>query len=241
MWRPRPRLRTRAAGGRCGSRRGRSGAGRAAAAAPRGAGRRAAPPAPRPSRSASSPGRTTALTVRKARSPLRQIETSGSTSEAGASEDQVGVAPPSGSKAKPPSQTGPAPAGSPRGSSSTASLPDPQALLGDVAEAASPARGRLVRDPQPRQRELAVGLLPAEPAIGSQPRGEDGRAGIVDLDLPGDAYEGAAPALGALAQRAEESLSRDHDLWRSRRCGPFRPGRAGGPSARRPRSCRPSR
>src|SRR3954454_2921428 len=74
-------------------------------------------------RSTPSPGPTTVLTVRKARSPRRQIETCGRTSEAGDSEDQVGVDPPSGSKAKPPSQTGPAPAGSPRGSSKTAPPP----------------------------------------------------------------------------------------------------------------------
>src|SRR3954454_18867307 len=70
-------------------------------------------------RSTPSPGPTTVLTVRKARSPRRQIETCGRTSEAGASEAQVELAPPSGSKAKPPSQTGPAPAGKPRGSSRT--------------------------------------------------------------------------------------------------------------------------
>src|ERR1700761_346499 len=31
-----------------------------------------------------------------------------------------------------------------------------------------------------------------------------------------------------------KGLSRDHGRWRSRRCGPFRPARGGGPSARRP-------
>ena len=55
-----------AAAGRCGSSGGRSGAGRAAAGSRRRAGRRGAPPAPPPRRSASSPGPTTALTVRKA-------------------------------------------------------------------------------------------------------------------------------------------------------------------------------
>ena len=109
-------------GGRWKSRPAPSGEGRALAA-----GRRAAPRAwPRDRRrgsSASSPGRTTALTVRKASSPLRQSESSGNTSEAGGSEDQVEEDPPSGSKAKPPTQTGPAPAGRPRGSSKIASAP----------------------------------------------------------------------------------------------------------------------
>ena len=79
----RPRLRRPPAAGRCGSRAGRSDAGRSAAAARRHAARRAARPAPPPAARRHRPGATTALTVRKARSPLRQSETSGRTSEAG--------------------------------------------------------------------------------------------------------------------------------------------------------------
>ena len=125
----------------------------------------------------SSPGPTTALSVRNVSSPLRHSESSGRLIEPGENEDQVEEAPPAGSKAKPPTQTGPAPAGSPAGSSRTR-LPRPQALVGDVVEAALATRGRLVCDPEARQRELAVGLLPAEPAIRRQPRGEYRGAGV---------------------------------------------------------------
>src|SRR6185436_7933244 len=59
----------------------------------------------------SSLGRTIALTVRKVSPPLRQIDSSGKDNEAGASDDQGEEPPPSGSKAKPPTQTAPAPAG----------------------------------------------------------------------------------------------------------------------------------
>ena len=45
----------------------------------------------------------------------RSSESSGSTSSAGGNEDQCGAAPPSAAKAKPPAQTGPAPAGRPLG------------------------------------------------------------------------------------------------------------------------------
>ena len=50
-------------------------------------------------------------------------------------------------------------------------------------EAARAARDDLVGAPERREREpVAVRLLPAEPAVAGQPRGEDGRARIVELD-----------------------------------------------------------
>ena len=145
---PRPSLRSRPAAGRCGSPPARSDGGRASAAA------RARRPASRASRAAvpppaSSPGRTTAFTVRKAAPSLRQIETSGRVSIAGGSEDQGGEEPPSGSKAKPPAQTGPAPAGRPAGSSTSASRPVPR------HSAATSREARLARARSPRARRRA--------------------------------------------------------------------------------------
>jgi hypothetical protein len=62
-----------------------------------------------------------------------------------------------------------------------------QALAGDVGKAGLSPRGGLMGDPEPRQREATIRLLPAEPAIRRQSRGEDGRAGIDSLGRDGDA------------------------------------------------------
>jgi len=62
-----------------------------------------------------------------------------------------------------------------------------------------------MRDSKPGECELTIRLLPAEPAIARQPRGEDNRAGVVDFDLPGDAYEGASAPLSSLFQRRLQS------------------------------------
>ena len=195
-------------------------------------------------RSGSSPGETMALTVREARPSLRQIESCGRVSEAGGSEDHGAVEAPCGSKAKPPAQTGPAPAGRPGGPSTSALRPVAKALGGDVREALQAARGGLVGAAECRQRKAAVRLLPAEPPIGGKAGGEGDRAGIDVFDRDRDADQGAATALGRppdqLAETGEEALSRYREQSRSRRCGPSRPGRGGGPSSRRPRSCRPS-
>ncbi len=91
-----------------------------------------------------------ALSVRNVSSPLRQSDSSGRTIEPGESEDQLEEAPPVWSKANPPSQTTPAPAGSRLGSSSDRIPPRPQALLGYVGEAFVPARGGLMGDPKAR-------------------------------------------------------------------------------------------
>ena len=221
----------------------RSGAGRAAAAG-RGAGRKDERRGCRALRPGSSPGLTTALRLRKVSAPLRQIESCGSTSDAGASDDQGEVAPPSGSKAKPPTQTAPAPAGSPRGSSSDR-VADAKAFTGDVAESLRPSRGGLAGDAERCKRKLAIRLLPAEPAVRRQPRCENGGAGIDSLHRHRDADNRSSLACGrtldALAQTGEEILSRHHGRSRSLPCGPSQSGRGGGSSARRPRSCRRSR
>ena len=243
LWRPRRRLRSRPAGGRCGSPRARSGAGRASAAAPRRAGRRAAPPARRRARSASSPGcddRVDGEEGALAAAAERELR-----------QDQ---------RAR--RERGPGRGGAALGVEGEAAEPDrpgaggqPARLVEDrvaarcagtraatSAKRALAARGRLVGDAEPGQREPAVRLLPAEPAVRGQPRGEDRRAGIGEIDLDGDADQRPPPPRRRpWRASASEGVSRCHGRSRSRRCGPFRPGRAGGPSARRPRSCRPSR
>ena len=243
----RPRLRTRPAAGRCGSRGWAVGCGSSSGSGRVAAGRRGAPRARPGARSASSPGPTIALTVRKVRSPLRQSESSGRTSEPGASEDQVEEPPPSGSKAKPPSQTGPAPAGSPRRLVDDRVAAAAQALGGDVAEAVA-ARARRPRARRRARRARTRGRAAPSRTSGRWPgarrrrprRGRRSRPRAVTLT---SASARALRPAASLEQRVErgERLSRDPGRSRSRRCGPFRPARGGGPSARRPRSCRPSR
>ena len=106
----------------------------------------------------SSPGCTTALTVTKAASPLRQSESSGRTIEPGDSEDHVDEdAAVVGSKAKPPTQTGPAPAGKPRGSSTTACRSVSRHSRPTSSKATLAPRGRLVGDAERCQRESRSG------------------------------------------------------------------------------------
>ena len=109
----------------------------------------------------------------------------------------------------------------------------------------APREVAFVRDAESGQGEPPVRLLPAEPVVGGEARGEDGGAGIDPFDRDGDADQGppdrAGRQLRALAQPALQLASRRREQSRSRPSGPSRSGRGGGPSARRPRSCRPSR
>ena len=128
-----------------------------------------------------------------------------------------------------------------------------------AADAAGTRRRRRRSAPAPREvaswatpsaarAKLAVGLLPAEPAVrrrgGRRRRRRRGRPRSTG---DGDADRVRAPARSAarrseLAQAVRGGLvSRCRERSRSRPCGPSRSGRAGGSSARRPRSCRPSR
>src|SRR5215211_4702889 len=66
----------------------------------------------------------------------------------------------------------------------------------DVGEAIRPARDRLVRGAEPGDREAPVRLLPAEPAIGREPSGEDGGGRVGDVNRDGDADE--PPAVSVL-------------------------------------------
>ncbi len=76
-------------------------------------------------------------------------------SDAGGNEDQCGLRPPSAAKAKPPVQTGPAPAGSSAGSSAIRSRISSRALAEHVLEAPRPARDRLVRRSEPGEGEAS--------------------------------------------------------------------------------------
>src|SRR5206468_6704349 len=89
---------------------------------------------------------------------------------------------------------------------------------GQVGEAAGPAGDGLVHAPQGRDREaLAVRLLPAEPAVARQPRREDRRARILQIDGDGDADQ-PPPLTGP----GEEALERGEggfgarDYWSRR-------------------------
>ena len=92
--------------------------------------------------------------------------------------------PPCGSKAKPPVQTGPAPAGSPRRLVDDRIPHRPKAFTGDVPEPLWAARSRLVCNAERRKREPAIRLLPAKPTIGRESRGEDRGAGVSDVLRP---------------------------------------------------------
>jgi hypothetical protein len=57
----------------------------------------------------------------------------------------------------------------------------------DLDKAPRAARGRLPRHPHPGEGEIAVGLLPAEPAVARQSGSEDHRARVLDLHRGSDA------------------------------------------------------
>ena len=102
-----------------------------------------------PSSAGSSPGPRIALSVRNVSSPLRQSDSSGRTIEPGESEDQLEEAPPVWSKANPPSQTTPAPAGSRLGSSTIASLPVRRHSSATSAKRSSPREAASWATPRP--------------------------------------------------------------------------------------------
>jgi len=76
-----------------------------------------------------------------------------------------------------------------------------------VLEPAGAARDDLVGAPQARDGEpVAIRLLPAEPAVGSAPRSEHGRARIVQVDAGRDADQALAP--GGLGQQRFQRTER---------------------------------
>ena len=111
---PTPRSAPAAARWRSGPRP--SGGDRRAAGAPRSA-RRAGRCSRRETAPGSTPGPASAHSVRWVRPADRWSASSGITRSAGGNEDHCGARPPSGPNANPPTQTGPAPAGSRSGSS----------------------------------------------------------------------------------------------------------------------------
>ncbi len=96
----------------------------------------------------SSPS-TATLTVMRASPRWRASDTSGSTSEAGASGDHSGEAPPSSAKAKPPTKTGPEPAGSPSAPSARARRPSACAAAATSQKRPGPRASRAVACPRP--------------------------------------------------------------------------------------------
>ena len=145
------RPRSRPGGGRSRSRgRRRSVRDRAAAAAPRAAPRAGARDRATVVVAIGARRRATASGCAKVRPrPERQSETSGRTSSAGGNDDQCADAAPVGAKAKPPTQTGPAPAGRPAGSSAIRPRADRSAVA-----APRPRTG-------PAPRETASWALPS--------------------------------------------------------------------------------
>ena len=211
------------------------------------------------------PGAATTFTRQEgSSSPLRQSESSGSVIAAGANEDQVGVRRRRrGRRQSRRSRRGPAPAGSP-----SAPLTDRraaatlEALRGRRrAKRSGPREIDLVADRRaPRARSRRSGCsqqnqrseASREAKTTAQGSATLGRA--VDADQSparraarparAPARGSASSALGARARASSSpagALSRRRGRSRSRPCGPSRPGRGAGSSARRPRSSRPSR
>ena len=72
-----------------------------------------------------------------------------------------------------------------------------------IGETPGPAGDGLVNAPERGDREaLPVRLLPAEPAVARQPRGEDGRARILQLERDRGADQ--APAIARLGEQPLE-------------------------------------
>ena len=122
--------------------------------------------------------------------------------------------PPSGANANPPTQTGPAPAGRRSGSSAQTPAGRLRAGADQVAKALRAARDDLVSAAERGEREpVAIGLLPAEPAIAGEPRGEHGGARVRQLHRHRDADQ---PPLCAPPRRAAPPASRARPSPRSR-------------------------
>ena len=103
------------------------------------------------------------------------------TSEAGASEDQGERAAAVWVEGKPANPDG----ASPRRQSGWLvgnRVSAPRHSARTSRKRSSPARGRLVGDAQRGERELAIGLLPTEPAVRGQAGSEDSRAGVDPVD-----------------------------------------------------------
>ncbi len=139
-----------------------------------GSGSSASPRAPTRARSradtaaGSVPGPTSAQSVRCVWPPARWSASSGITSRAGGNDDHCGPPPPSGAKAKPPTHTGPAPAGSPVGSRAHLLSRDP------LAEADSVAKP--LRCPARRPRRRSPAAARANPSDRAAPSRTSGLA-----------------------------------------------------------------
>ena len=159
----------------------------------------------------------------------RANEISGSTSDAGASEDHSGVAPPFSAKAKPPTKTGPAAAGR-SGSQRGVVGHDPPAEIarphGHLAETAWATRLQRDRAAEPGEDEaVPVGLLEAEEAVVGAARLQHGGR-EVELGRHGHGHRGegrgaVAPGaiegtLDALRQRFDRRVAQLERAGRAR-------------------------
>ena len=142
--------------------------------------------------------------MRTRSSPLRSLRTSatsGTVSDAGEKPCQCGEEPPSGANAKPPTASGPAPAGSSAGSD-TAARRQRAPAVGHGGEALCAGGLQARRLTQRRQRRLApVGLLEHEPALPLPARGaDDGRR----VHVGGERQRDRRQHLPAAAPRAPD-------------------------------------
>ena len=202
---------------------------------------------------AASASLTITFRVSQHRWPLRSSDSSGSTISAGGSEDHGGDAPPSGAKANPPVQTGPAPAGRPGGASIAASRSS-----SEQSRATSPKRSG--------PRETTSWALPRAPSAkpsrsGCSQQNQRSEASLDASTAPLTSVESTATVALASVRRprapassiAMETASSRPSVasvirkpscraWpagsRPRPCAPSPSARAGGSCARRPRSCR---
>ena len=213
--RPRPRRRRRAHRGDRGRRR-RGGSSGGSGASRSDASRRREP---RASAAGSSPGPTIAQSVSRCRPPDAGEERARASSAAPAAATTTAPSrEPSGEKAMPPTQSGPAPCGRSSGSSARRSRVIRGRVGAQVGDAAGPARDDLVGAAERADREaVAIRLLPAEPAVVGAARGEGGRAGIDRVDLDGHADQPPRPSAGAArsARRSSESSADGLDRRRS--------------------------
>ena len=167
-------------------------------------------------------GRRSTLRVRQVARPARSSESSGSTSSAGGSDDQCGARPPSGANAKPPAQTGPAPAGRPRARRRAGRAIDFGASSRDqVGEALGPARDDLVRRAERRRgRSRRDRAAPRQNQRSPASREANTAAtGSLDLDRRGDADD-PPPRLGRLERGSSSRSSEPVGTGRARRASP---------------------
>ena len=117
-------------------------------------------------------------------------------------------APPSSAKAMPPTQSGPAPAGSSLGLVGQPRRGELRRVRDQVGDSVAAPGDDLPHRADAGHREVAPGLLPAEPAVIGAPGGERSGDRIVNAGGPGDADQAPGTSRGA----AREPLERVEQL-----------------------------